>query len=236
MNIIAKIGDNNPPSNYDLVFGEINDLYDEAKNWADGEPIKNQGAADQVEKLILMIKGATKRAENFRKEEVQPYDEAKAKIQSRYNKLIGKTKTVTGKAVLALEACQQAITPWKVEQQRLREEQALKAKAEAERLQREADEALKSASLEDKEQAQAIAKQALNASKAFKRASKDNVKGLRTEWDIEITDETAAFRAIWKMFKPDIMELVHSLAKTAVRNGKRKIDGFNITERKVAKS
>lgn len=236
MNKVATIGDNNPPSNYEMVSAEINDLYDEAKNWADGQAIENQGTADQVEKLIAMIKEATKKADTYRKEEVQPYDEAKAKIQEKYNTLIGKTKAITGKAVLALEACQQALTPWKAEQQRLREEEARIKREEAERLQREADEALKSASLDDKEHAQELAKQAQQATKAFKRAAKDNVKGLHTVWDVEIVDELEAFRSIWKMFKPDIMEHVHSLAKTAVRNGKRQIDGFNITERKVAKS
>lgn len=236
MSKLATIGDNRPPSNYDTVSTEINDLYDEAKNWADGQPVENQGTADQVETLIALIKEAVKKADTFRKEEVQPYDEAKAKIQERYNTLIGKTKALTGKAVLALEACQQVLTPWKQEQQRQHDETARIKREEAERLQREADEALKSANLNDKEHAQELTRQAQQATKEFKRATKDNIKGLHTVWDIEIVDEVAAFRSIWKMFKPDIMEYVHSLAKTAVRNGKRNIEGFNITERKVAKS
>ena len=117
MSKVATIGDNNPPSEYELVSQEINDLYEEAKGWVDGEPIANQGQADSLDLLISLIKAAHKKADEQRKSEVQPYDEAKATIQEKYNLLIGKTKTVTGKAVLALGACQDALTPWKQKQQ-----------------------------------------------------------------------------------------------------------------------
>lgn len=235
MSNVAKIGDNKPPSNYEMVSAEINDLYDEAKNWIDGDPIENQGTADQIETLMAMIKEAHKKADEYRKEEVQPYDEAKTKIQEKYNLLIGTTKTVTGKAVLALAACQEALTPWKQKLQAQKEEEARLAREEAERLQREADEALKAASLEDKEKAQELAKQAQQATKAFKRAAKDNVKGLRTVWDVVIKDETEAFRSMWKTHKREIMECVQKLAEGECRNGMRTIKGFEITRRKVAK-
>ena len=38
---IAEAGHNNPPEQtpFELVAGRINDLYTEAKNWLDGEPV-----------------------------------------------------------------------------------------------------------------------------------------------------------------------------------------------------
>lgn len=231
----ATIGDNNPPSNYEVIEEEIHDLYDEAKNWIDGAPIENQGTADQVEKLMGMIKTAQKQADDYRKEEVAPYDEAKSEIQTKYNKLIGKTKTVTGKTILAIQACQQALTPWK---QKLQDEQDAAAKLqqeEAERLQREAEAARADDSLENKEKAQGLAEEALKTAKKARQITKNNVKGLRTIWDVVITDETQAFRSMWKTHKVEIMDVVQTLAERDVSHSIRTIEGFEITSRKVAR-
>lgn len=235
MSKLATIGDNNPPSEYETIKSKIEDLYDEAKGWIDGDPIQNQEQADQVEKLVSMIKEATKEADELRKGEVQPYDEAKAKIQGKYNLLIGKTKSVTGKAVLALEACRDTLTPWKQAVQAKKDEEARRAKEEAERLRLEAEQALQAASIEDREKAQALQAASLKADKASKRIQKDTVKGMRTVWDVVVTDETEAFRSMWKLNKSEIMQVVQKLAEQEVGRGIRKINGFDISSRKVAR-
>lgn len=40
------------PSSYDAIRQEIEDLFLEAKNWADGEPISDQKQADAVTELL----------------------------------------------------------------------------------------------------------------------------------------------------------------------------------------
>src|SRR5690606_8455892 len=49
-----------PASPFDEVSGKIRDLYEEAHNWLDGEPIASQEQADAVQKLMRMIQAAEK--------------------------------------------------------------------------------------------------------------------------------------------------------------------------------
>lgn len=87
------MGDNNPPTSaYEEIKQEIEDLYGEAKLFADGEAIDNQALADAVTELHDKLNDAGNRADTARKTEAKPHDDAKAEIQARYNKLIGNTK------------------------------------------------------------------------------------------------------------------------------------------------
>src|SRR5690606_8920199 len=103
----------NQPRPFDLIQEEINDLYMEARNWADGEPITNEEMHDAVDLLLTKIHEAGKRAEAARVEEKRPYDEAIDEIQTRFNALIGNTKKVKGKVVLAKEALSALLLPWR---------------------------------------------------------------------------------------------------------------------------
>ena len=110
---VATIGHNQPPPEptpFEVISAKIQDLYEEAKNWCDGEPISTQGQADEVSKLMNMIREAEKEADKLRKDEVAPLDEAKKEVQDRYNPLIGKTTKITGKTVMALDACKAALS------------------------------------------------------------------------------------------------------------------------------
>ena len=90
----AQAGHNNPPTSpYEEIKQEIEDLFDEAKNLADGEAIDNQALADAVTELHDKIHDAGNRADTARKTEAKPHDDAKAEILARHNKLIGNTKT-----------------------------------------------------------------------------------------------------------------------------------------------
>lgn len=231
----AKIGDNNPPNEFDEISTEINDLYDEAKNWADGEAISSDAIAENVETLINQIKDAKKRADDLRKEEVKPHDEAKKAVQAKYNPLIADTKGVTGKAVLALGALKTLLTPWKQEQQRLKDEEARKAREIAEQKEREAQEAMATANLEEREAAQKLMADAQKATKTANKASKDNIKGMRTVWITEMTNSQEAARHFWKTDRQAVQDFFQELADQKVRQGIRTIPGFNITSEKVAK-
>jgi polyhydroxyalkanoate synthesis regulator phasin len=111
MHKIAQIGDNNPPSPFDEIKSRIDDLYNEAKLWLDGEPVTTQEQANALNTLENRIREAAKEAETLRKSEVKPLDEAKAEIQERFNALIGETKTVTGKTVMAISTIKSFLKP-----------------------------------------------------------------------------------------------------------------------------
>lgn len=246
---LPNAGHNNPPepTPFEAIQSKINDLYDEAKQWLDGEPVTTQKYADSINKLILAIREAAKEADDLRKEEARPYDDAKAEIQARYNLLIGDTKSVKGKTVLALEAAKKALTPWLTEQDRIKREAERVAREAAEAAQKAAQEAFAKAKAEDlaaREDAEALAQAAKQAEITAKVAAKDTAKakggsgrasGLRSFYYAEITDGTAFARYIWQNHRADMDEFLASFAKKLVdQNHDREIPGVIIhEERKV---
>src|SRR3546814_11563233 len=78
---------NNPPA-YEAISLHIEDLIAEAHNFLDGEPIKAQGQADAVGKLLDMIRQAKKAADEQRVIEKKPHDEAATAVKTKYKPLI----------------------------------------------------------------------------------------------------------------------------------------------------
>lgn len=240
MTALATIGHNRSP--FDLSQEEADGLFLEASNWCDGAPIETQEQDDAVSSLLSQIKAAIKRADDRRKDEAKPHDEAKAAIQARYNTLIGDNKTAgKGKLVLAAEACQKARTPWlkkiddekRAAAERLRQEQLAKqAEAEAAfRKAREADD------LEAKAEAERLAVEAAQAEKLAKRADKaTTVKtGLRVVVTAEITDMSAFAKWAWVHDKAALEEHFAARASDLAKNGRRDMAGVNVTEQKEAR-
>ncbi|MFK4060767.1 hypothetical protein [Brucella anthropi] len=242
----AVIGGNNPPSPYNLVKDKIDGLYDEAKLWLDGESITSQEQADEIQKLMRLIQAAEKEADEARKDEAKPHDDAKTAIQERYNLLIGKTKSVTGKTVKAVEACKKALAPWlqKLEEERLEREAA--AKKEAEAAAQAAMEAMRQRTgdnLEQSERAEQLVKDAKAAEAVARRIGneKATAKGfgraasLRASYVAEVTDYTAFARYVWQHHKVELSSFLDDLARQIVARGNHKIDGVTVQEeRKVA--
>lgn len=242
----AVIGGNNPPSPYDLVKEKIDGLYDEAKLWLDGESITSQEQADEIQKLMRLIQAAEKEADEARKDEAKPHDDAKAAIQERYNLLIGKTKSVTGKTVKAVEACKKALAPWlqKLEEERLEREAA--AKKEAEAAAQAAMEAMRQrtgGNLEQSERAEQLVKDAKAAEAVARRIGneKATAKGfgraasLRISYVAEVIDYTAFARFVWQHYRVELCNFLDELARQIVARGNHKIDGVTVREeRKVA--
>jgi hypothetical protein len=239
----GAVGHNNPtadePTPYDTIRQEIEDLFDEAKNWADGEPIANEKQADAVTALLDMVNDAMKRADEARKEEKRPLDEAAAEIQSRYNALIGKTTKLTGRAVLAKEALQGLLTPWrnKLEAER---------RAEAKRLAKEAADAAAAAqaamqasrgNLEEREKAEELYQAAQDIERVAKRADKaaTTKTGLRSVWTAEMVNQEAALDWAWGYAPERLLAATQQLADEAVRGGLRKVPGFKVEEERVAR-
>ena len=235
----AQLGHNNPPAtSFDLSKDEIDNLYEEATNWLDGDPIESQDIADGVSDLMKMIRDAKKTADAARKLEAKPFDDGKAEVQARYTPIIKKADT-------AVDVCKKALRPWlELVDQRQREEQAEARRIADEKI-REAQEAARAVdanNLIDREKAEAKIKEAQKADKAATRAEKATAKSgtlgrsvsLRSTWTPVLTDSKAAARHYWTTNQTDIEDTLVNLAENDVRRGKRTIPGFEVKEERKA--
>jgi hypothetical protein len=234
---IVKSTDNAPPDPFVAHKVNIESLYEEAKNWADGKVIETQAQADEVERLLDMIDAAYAAAEASRVAAKKPLDDEIAKIQTAYNPLIGNTTKITGIAVKAKTALLGVQTVWKNKLQAERD-------AEAARLRKIADDAAEAArkaaatvdhtDLAAAEEAEAVIQQAAVASRQATQAASNTVKGMRTVWETVIADKKQATLAMLTRHPDQCLAFFLDLAKADVREGKREIPGFTITSSKVA--
>lgn len=229
------MGANMPP--WEVLFGEIDAYYDEAKNWAsDGFSIESQEQADQLDELDKALLKAGQEADALRVEEKRPHDEAAQAVQEKYNPYVQKGK---GKVDVARSALKSLLTAWRTEQQRIKAEAAEKARREAEEERRLAEEAMRASSgdLEAREQAEQQLQAAKQAESFAKKADKAATTGtgLRTSWVPKLTDRNAAIKHYWQKDPAAFERLVLDMAVTEVRQGVRSIPGFEIEEVKVAR-
>lgn len=246
---IAVIGHNSPPepTPFEAVEQKIFDLYDEAKQWLDGEPVATQGQADELNKLINLIREAANEADALRKDEVKPFDDGKAAVQARYAPLIADTKATKGKTVLALAAAKKALTPWLTKIEDEKREAERKAREEAEAARMKAQEALRAADAADlsaREEAERLAEEARQAEIAARVAAKDKgqarsgtgrATGLRTYYVPEITDATAFARHLWQHRRSEMNGFLNEMAeKMVAQNHEQVIPGVTIHTEKRA--
>lgn len=253
------IGANNPPepieapeappapTPFEAIKLHIESLYEEARHWLDGEPIENQGQADKVAQLLNELRQAENAAEDLRKAEVKPFDEAKAEVQTRFNLLIGDTKTVKGLTVKAVSGCKAALAPWLLKLEREKEAAAAAARAKAESAAAAAAEAARAAAgssdLAAREAAEEAESAARSAQRDANRAAKDKAQAsggsgravsLRRMWRPTLTDPKAALLH-YAADKPDELKgFLQTLAERDVAAGSRKIPGFEIAEEATA--
>lgn len=245
---VAAIGHNQPPepTPYEKAVAEIDGLYDEAKNWLDGQAVDSQSVADGLAKLLTMLRDATKRADEAREAEVEPFNKAKAEIQARYAPLIADTKAIKGKAVLAMEACKKALGPWLEKIDREKREAADKARREAEELAWRAQMAIRATPITDlagREKAEELVAEAKEAESFARHAAKDTAKvdgggkraiSMRTVYTPRLIDPPAAVRHYWQTSRVSMEKFILQLAEQDVRNGRKSIPGFAIDETKTA--
>lgn len=243
----AVIGGNSPPPTpYEIAAKGVNDIFEETTLWLDGVKIDSKELADGVANLLAKIRETEKLADDARKAEKKEHDDAIAEIQARYNALIGNTKAVKGKTVLASEACKAALQPWLIaEDARLRAEAQAK-REEADRQRHEAEEALRASdaqNLAEREAAEARLSEARRAETAANVAGRQTATaggafgrsaGLRTVWVAEISDPVIAARTVWTEGREELLAFLQSWAVHQVRGGRRDIPGFKISEDKRA--
>lgn len=221
---------------FDSVSQEIEDLYQTAKDFADGEPIDSQEMADEIGRIHAGLHDAGKRLDALRVEAKKPLDEKIKEIQDLYNPYVQPKK---GKVDLGKSALNDLLTPWRAEQKRIADEAAAAAAAEAERKQREAEEAIRASSgnLSAREEAEAQLKEAKSANKDARRAEREanTGTGLRTVWVTEIESLNDALDWAFARDEQAFRDLALSMAREQVQRGVRNIPGFKITDTKVAR-
>jgi len=216
---------------FDEIVIELDDLYAEVGNWADGSPVENQAQCDALDVLDKALLDLDKRREAIRKDEARPFDEGKAAVQAKHN-------PVKDKIALARDTLNPIRAAWKAAELRRKEEALAKAREEEQRLMREAEEKMRASSgnLAEREVAEemlATAKEAQKfASRQEKRATTGT--GLRTSYEATVTDLNAAIKHYWGIRRADFQEFVQGLADADVRRGVREIPGITINEIKKA--
>lgn len=237
----AVVGGNNPPDPFSAIKVHVDDLMTEARNWCDGAAIESQEQADTVARLIEEFRKAAKAADDARKEEARPHDEAKAAIQEKYGELIAETKSKTGAIPRALAALKATLTPWlqKLERERLERERV--AREEAERKAREAAEAMRAAdasNLEAREAAEAMVQDAKVAESAASAVGREKAHargegraiGLRKTYRAVMRDRKAALLHYAATQPEALTAFLQQLADADVRRAIRAIPGFDVVE------
>lgn len=232
-NPLAVAGHNAPPEV--TIFQEIDDLYDEAKNWADGEPITSQAMADAITALREGIHEAGKKADALRVEAKRPHDEAAAAVQSLFNPYVQPKK---GRVDMAKSALDALLTPWRnrIAAEKAAEAARIAAEAEAVRQQAVAAMQASAGNLAEREAAEELLTDARRLEKTARRSEKAATTGLglRTVWDAVLVDEEAAMDWLWARAKDEVLAVAQRNADELVRSGVRQVPGFVVRDRKVA--
>jgi hypothetical protein len=220
------------------IFLKIDELYEEAKNWADGAEIENEEQHDAVEKIHKALHEAGKKAEELRVAEKQPLDEEIQKIQDKFNPYLQDTKAKKGKVVRGKAELKEVLAKWrqKVEAEKRAAAEKAAREAEEKRLAAEAAMQTSKGNLEAREEAEALLAEAKTAEKSASKTARQANEGLglRTTYEPVLKDINAAVRHYWKMNPDAFRDLVCDLAAKDVRAGKRDIPGFTVETIKKA--
>ena len=125
----APRGDNRPPEETDFEYlkGKIEEAALEARGWLDSDAnaIREQVQADQVSNIADRLTELWKKADEARKKERQPHDEALREIQIKWSPLL-----LMAEAYKNLKY--KLLTPWQITQKRALEDAARAAVAAGE--------------------------------------------------------------------------------------------------------
>lgn len=231
---IAGAGHNQPP--HLVIFQQIDDLYEEAKNFADGEAIDSEQLAAAITKIHDKLHALGKQADELRVEEKKPLDDQVKAIQDRYNPYVQAKK---GKVDLAKAALGALLAPWRKKVADEKAAIAAQQAAEAVAAKEAAEAAIRSSSgnLGAREYAEELLADAKKLERGAKRADKAATTGLglRSVRIVKIADEEKALDWAFGHAPGEFMAMALSLAEEQVRGGVRSIEGFSIVEDKVAR-
>src|SRR4051812_953059 len=75
-------------SPFDAHKVNIEDLFEEATAWLNGDGVNSEADAKAVDQLLDLAREARKAADEARKTENEPFDTGKAEVQARYNPIL----------------------------------------------------------------------------------------------------------------------------------------------------
>lgn len=222
----TEIGHNAPPA--DATFGmHIDDLFTMLSDTLAGTAVDTDEKEAAIDDLMDEFRKASKDADAARKVEKKPHDDAAKEVQTRWTPIIAK-------ADRGVTACKDALTPYRVEKQRIADAAAAKAREEAAAKEKAAQDALRqSEDLEAKFQAEQELKQAKKLSDVANRIDRAPT-GLRTYWEAELTDKGAALRHYLKTQPDEFSDLIQTLADRDARANRPPVPGVLYHERKKA--
>ncbi|MFT4076452.1 MAG: hypothetical protein QM647_13080 [Asticcacaulis sp.] len=236
---------------FEAVKAKLEDLRIEAGNWLDGAEVTSQEQANELGRLLDMVRKASSEADEARKAEKLPHDTAANEVQERFNTLIGNTKKVVGIAVRMETALKNAIGKWmvKVEREQQAERQRLAAiEAEQRRIAEEAishthisddiDERDAAIAEMDKAREAAIELGVANRQRAQVETGGARAIGLRSVFRAEVTDRIEALKHYREDRLPEyqaaLEAMVLQFANADIKAGKRSgIPGITIHEDRV---
>lgn len=219
-------GHNNPPA--DATFGmHIDDLFSMLSNTLAGGTVDSDEKEAAIDALMDDFRKASKDADKARAAEKKPHDDAGKAVQAKW-------KPVIDKADRGVTECKAALTPYRIEKQRIADEAARKAREEAEAKQAAAQAALQqSDDLESRFQAEQDLEQAKKLTAVANKIDR-SATGLRTSWEAELTDKTAALRHYLKTQPGEFETLIQTLADRDARGARPPVPGVLYQERKKA--
>ena len=222
------IGANNPPKD---VFQTIDDLYVEAAAWIDGTDIETDAQAEGLGAIMDLLRAAGKACDAEREEKVAPLNKAKAEIQALY-------KPALDNVDRALKAAKVARDKWLKKKQSILDEQALQARIEADRVRREALEAMQASrgDIVAREVAEAVleeAKRAEHKAIALAKATPAAIGGRKTvskTFEYVLVNSAAAAAYCWKHHRKEMEAAILDLVRKDLRYGNMEIIGVEKRE------
>lgn len=214
---MSGVGHNAPPA--DASFGlHIDDLFALLSSTLAGGKVDDDAKEAAIDELMDEFRKAAKDADEARKVEAKPFDDGKKAVQARW-------KPIIDKADRGVAECKAALAPYRVEKQRIADEAARKAREEAEAKERAAQEALRQADdLEAKFAAEQEFEQAKKLAAVANKIDRAPT-GLRTHWEAELTDKTAALRHYLKTQPGEFEALIQTLADRDARGARPPVPG-----------
>jgi hypothetical protein len=218
------IGHNMPPP-FEAWSIHIEELFEMANGIGEATNDEQEAALDS---LMDDFRKAKRDADKDRAAEKKPHDDAAKAVQDKWKPLLTRCD-------IALDHIKKALTPYRAVKLKAIEEAARKAREDAAAKQAEALASFASTDLDDRYEAELIAKQAKAAQVAANKLDR-TATGLRTVWRAEVTNRKDALLH-YIQTQPEAFEaLVQSLADRDARNEatRRDIPGITFQAEKVA--
>ena len=224
---MSNIGHNQPPSPLEEVQAAYDALFIEIENWADGEPIENDGQLKVLDGLLKQVKEATKATDDAKELEYRPHKKAGDAVIAAYKPFYADLKTQKDCLLALINPYKQKLLEAQQEATRIANEAAAKAKADA--LEVAAEQ--RSGSIDDARKTSELADEAIEAEKFAKKVAKPTIKGMRTKRVYVIADPKALINWIATNDKPSLMEFMEAYVSKHAKSG-RSLVGVEVTETK----